>query len=285
MGEPRKQWVRDGRTFVATESPRANRLPAGLYDVGHNSQIGTYLQLTKMRDEPLLRFPDSPTDEVLKDIEGFWASADKFAEHEFPHKRGILMHGPPGSGKTCTTQLIARGVIEQDGVVIMWSNRFLGGYRLLRYVEPERPVVVMMEDIDSILEASDESAVLNVLDGAERMHRVVFVATTNYMEKLQARVTNRPSRFDRRIEMPHPGREGRRMYLETLMKPQDEGLVDLDRWARDTEGFSMAHLKELFVGVALLGNPYDVWLKQLKEMSEKLNSTQYGKQNFMGQYA
>lgn len=279
----KKQWVRDGRTFVATESPRSNRLPAGLYDVGHNNQLGTYLQLTKMRDEPLLRFPNSPTDEVLKDIEGFWASAKAFEDHDFPHKRGILMHGPPGSGKTCTTQLIARGVIDQDGVVIMWSNRFLGGYRLLRYVEPERPVVVMMEDIDSILENSDESAVLNVLDGAERMHRVVFVATTNYMEKLQARVSNRPSRFDRRILMPHPTREGRRMYLETLIKPQDDK-VDLDQWAADTEGFSMAHLKELFVGVQLLGNPYKVWLKQLREMQEKVNSTQYENQAFMGQY-
>jgi len=279
----KRQWVRDGSTFVATESPRANRLPAGLYDVGHNNQIGVYLQLTKMRDEPLLRFPNSPTDEVLTDIEGFWANAKAFEDHEFPHKRGILMHGPAGSGKTCTTQLIARGVIAQDGIVIMWSNRFLGGYRLLRYVEPNRPVVVMMEDIDSILENSDESAVMNVLDGAERMHRVVFVATTNYMEKLLPRVSNRPSRFDRRILMPHPNREGRKMYLETLLKPGDEK-VDVERWAADTDGFSMAHMKELFVGVQLLGNPYEVWLQQLKDMATKAASTDYLEQSFMGQY-
>ncbi len=283
MKKDARQWVSsDGGIYQVTEAPRVPRLPAGMYDVGYSMQNGTFLQKADMRKDPLIRFPGSPTDDVLNDIEVFWERAEAFKAHEIPHKRGILLHGPPGSGKTCAIQLIARGVVERGGIVIMWNNRFLGGYRLVRFVEPDRHIVVMMEDLDNILSNNDESDVLNILDGAENMHRVVFVSSTNYMERLEERVANRPSRFDRRVLIPHPNEEGRRMYLETLLRPGDT--LDVAKYAKDTDGFSMAHIKELFVGTVLLGNDYDRWLKQLQRMQDKIKSTDYSEWD-RGQYA
>jgi SpoVK/Ycf46/Vps4 family AAA+-type ATPase len=227
------------------------------------------------RTDKLLRFPHAEVDTVLREIEIFWQREAVFQEFNLPYKRGILMYGPPGSGKTSALQLVARDVVDRGGIVLIWdTGLFTSAYRQIRAVQPETPIVVLMEDLDAILEGRIESAVLNVLDGAEEMHKVVFVATTNYPEKLGARIINRPSRFDKRIRVGHPDEVGRRMYLESLVEGHPELEIDLDLYIKDTAGMSIAHLKELFVATVLIGVPYLDALKHLRAMHlDKASST------------
>jgi SpoVK/Ycf46/Vps4 family AAA+-type ATPase len=248
-----------------------------MYDLTMNREGQVFWMPTPHRDDDILRFPDAPIDEVVAELERFWDRAALFAEHGLPHKRGILLHGPPGSGKSCTLLLIARDVIARGGLVVQFTNAgvFLSAYRGLRSVQPDTPVVVLMEDLDEILgpeamPGNDQSRILNMLDGAERMHRVVFVATTNYPERLGPRVVNRPSRFDRRILVPHPGAESRRMYLKSLLRDGDG--ADLEQLVKGSEGMSLAHCKELFVSTVLLGNSFDETVKMLRAMRERPSS-------------
>jgi ATP-dependent 26S proteasome regulatory subunit len=244
-------------------------LPPGLYDT-IVTNAGLFFSRSDESDRDILRFPDAPIDTVVAEIERFWDRHDLFRAHGMPHKRGILLYGPPGSGKTCTIQLIARDVIERGGVVFTYSDAFANAYHQLRSVEEDRPLVVLMEDLDSIITPHNESRILNVLDGIGEMTRVVFVASTNYPEKLGPRITNRPSRFDRKVLVGHPGPDSRRMYLDSLKLEVDD--FDIDQWVKDTDGFSLAHLKELFVSVLILGNEYTVALKELAAMREAVKS-------------
>jgi len=241
-------------------------LPPGIYDLAVANGQTVFIPVQSRTDD-LIRFPSSATDAVVAEIEAFWQREDRFREHGLPYKRGILLYGPPGSGKSCTLQLIERDVIARGGVCLIFQSPsvFLNCYRVFRMVEPDTPVVVVMEDLDAILERQNESSVLNLLDGAEQVDRVVFLATTNYPEKLSARITNRPSRFDRRYKIPHPADAARELYLESLLHGED---VDVAKWVRDTRGMSLAHLKELFVGTVLIGTPYNEVLGALREMSE-----------------
>ena len=131
-------------------------------------------------------------------------------------------------------------------------------------------------DIDAILEMYNESEVLNLLDGLDQVENIVSLATTNYPERLGARVINRPSRFDKRFKIPYPSAEARRVYFEKLFKDVDikESGIDLDKWVEDTENFSIAHMKELFVAVFILGDDYDHAIETLESMSEKISSDQ-----------
>lgn len=179
------------------------------------------------------------------------------------------------SGKSCTVQLIIKDVIDREGIVIKFNHPglFVAGVRALREIQPETPVVVIMEDIDAILENYCESNVLNILDGCEQIDKMVFLATTNYPERLGARIINRPSRFDKRFKIGHPNAESRRLYFESLMKGNMRDLdVDLEEWIRDTKGFSLAHLKELFVAVCILGDDYKATIRTLESMKEKVSS-------------
>jgi ATP-dependent 26S proteasome regulatory subunit len=197
------------------------------------------------------------------------------------YKRGICLWGPPGSGKTCTVQLIVKDVTEnRDGICVIFSHPrlFLSGMRILRQIHPDKKVVVLMEDLDSIIEQHDESEVLNILDGVNAFEDVVFLATTNYPEKLGHRIINRPSRFDKRIKIDFPNEECREIYLNTLLTKQEikENKIDIKKWVEDTMGFSMAHLKELFVAHVILGDEYEEALNNLKRMKSHISSEDSG---------
>lgn len=268
------QWsTSDSKRFIPTSRTQAELTP-GVYDILHSNTVGTYFEKIPVLTVGLLRFPETNSERVVSEIQSFWKREHLFREYKLTYKRGIILWGPPGSGKSCTIQLIMRDVVDRGGVVIKFTHPslFLEGIRKFREIQPDTPIVVLMEDIDSIIENYSESEVLNILDGVNQVEKVVFLATTNYPEKL-ARIINRPSRFDKRIKISHPNAESRRMYLDFVIGGPDkvkELKIDLDQWVEDTENFSLAHLKELFTAVVILGDSYDDAIEALSLMKEDM---------------
>jgi SpoVK/Ycf46/Vps4 family AAA+-type ATPase len=220
--------------------------------------------------DKLLRLPDSRSDDVVAEIQKFWTLKDKFNRYGFSHKRGILLWGPPGSGKTCTISIVMNEMVDAGGIVVLGNDVAPSAlaYMLgrLREVEPNRPCVVVLEDIDTIIQVFGESQVLSLLDGESQIANVVYLATTNYPERLDGRIVNRPSRFDRIVKIDTPNKAARLMYLESRDLEIDK--EELNRWAEETDGFSIAHLRELIVGVLVLGSTFDVELRRLRTMAK-----------------
>jgi len=186
------------------------------------------------------------------------------------------------SGKSCTLQFIMKNVIEDlKGIVIIFDapTLFIQGMRALRQIQKDVPVVAIMEDLDSILEYYSESSVLNILDGINQVESCIFLATTNYPEKLGARVINRPSRFDKRFKIGFPSAEARLIYFQHLFAKLPDHGENLNRWVKDSEGFSMAHMKELFVAVKILGDDYEEAVEILQSMQEQISSERDGDGN------
>jgi hypothetical protein len=270
------QWTTgDGKRFIPAGTTK-EELPPAVYEIHHSACLGLYFQKILVRTEGLLRFPQTNSERVLKEIETFWDRENLFSEFAIAYKRGIILWGPPGGGKTCTVNLIMKDVVDRKGVVIKFTNPglFTEGMRVLREIQPTTPIVVLMEDIDSIIEHYEESPVLNILDGVDSIHKVVFLATTNYPELLGPRIINRPSRFDKRFKIPYPNAESRTMYFKHLCgtKKPEELKIDIKKWVKDTEDFSIAHLKELFVAVIILGDDYAEALENLNHMKENISS-------------
>jgi len=277
------QWSTHGTGVFIPTATSVPKLSPGYYAIRQSDAIGIFFDKRDIKTEKVLRFPDSDSINVVKEIEKFWEREHLFNEYSLAFKRGILLWGPPGSGKTCTIQLIMEDVIQRGGVVLEFCNPYLfnPAFSIYREIEPNTPCVVLMEDIDSILEEYSESNVLNILDGVGHMNKVVFLATTNYPERLGARIVNRPSRFDKRIKINHPNAKSRKMYFEHLFNSGNgtgEKLrqkCNLKQWIKDTDGFSIAHLKELFIAVTIIGDDYSNALSTLKSMKDHLDS-KYG---------
>jgi hypothetical protein len=274
-----KQWTTgDGLDFRPAGNTMPN-LPPGYYECKFSPMSGYYLSSIPIRTTDLIRFPETSISSVVGEIKKFWTKEDDFRRAGLTFKRGLLLYGPPGTGKSCTIQLAIADVHERGGVAIKLEDPdfFLECVRMFRAVQPTTPLVVVMEDLDALLERYSQTSILNLLDGVEGLEWVVFLATTNYPEKLGARIINRPSRFDRRFEVPALGEKSRAIYLKHLFgKYRPENDIDIDKWVADTEGMSVSHLKELFVGVMILEDDYEEVTQMLRDMQdERPESNEY----------
>lgn len=267
------QWTTPDDTHYLPAGRVVKQLPPGYYDICE-SMSGIFLKKKPTKDEALIRFPDASSDAVIEEIQKFWNMEKSFREDKIPYKRGIMLYGPPGSGKTCTIRLAVEDLVaKQKGVVIDFpgARLFREGYELIRGIHTTMPIITLMEDIDAVLARYNESEVLNLLDGMYGIDKMIFLATTNYPERLGSRIMNRPSRFDKRIFIGMPSEVARETYLRTKLKSVDEA----KKWAKDTDGFSIAHLKELYVAHKILGDSYDQALKTLRKMKNSTKSSDF----------
>jgi len=268
------QWSTSDDIHFLPTPKTVQHLTPGTYDIKINQTNGLYFEKIPVVTTGLIQFPDTNSEKIVNEIQKFWEREEIFRSYNIGYQRGIMLYGPPGSGKSSTIQLVMEDVIARNGVVINFVDPtvFIAGVRKFRDIQPTTPLVVLMEDIDSIIEINSESEVLNVLDGVNRIDKVVFLATTNYPEILGDRIINRPSRFDKRFKLGHPNAESRRIYFSFVIGGEEKIKdlnINLDQWVEDTENFSIAHLKELFVAVVILGDSYESALETLTAMREE----------------
>ena len=258
-------------------TPTIKTLPPNIYRIMSNPNA-TWFQPHEVITDELLRLPDSKSDEVIAEIEKFWTLKEKFLRYGFSHRRGIMLWGPPGSGKTATISIACKDMVKKGGIVVLGDchpNTLATMLHNLRTIEPDRPVTVLLEDIDTIIRNHGESEVLSLLDGEYTINNVVYIATTNYPENLDGRVINRPSRFDRIVKIDMPNGPARKLYLESR---GIEG--DVDKWVELTSGFSIAHIKELIIGVCCFGNKLEDEVKRLSAMRHTPKSSDGAKVGF-----
>lgn len=267
------QWsISDDTIFIPTRKT-IKALPPNYYNICEANDVGIYFEKLPINGEDIISFPHTKTDEILKEISNFWEKEQIFKDFKLTFARGQLIYGPPGSGKSFLLRAIADDVIKRKGIVIKFDNPylFISGIRLLREIQPNTPIVVLMEDIDSLIRNYSETMILNILDGVDKFDKIVYMATTNYPELLGQRIVNRPSRFDKRWKIGFPTEYSREIYFKHLIQDRDLK-INISQWVEDTKGFTFAHLRELFVAVVILDNDYDTALNTLKSMKSVVSS-------------
>jgi len=258
----KKYIVKDNTFQPVGEVVTEPTIPPGIYQIGRNMQ-GIFFEQHDMNTDEILRFEDSRYNKILEEIDKFWGLKDDYKGLGFTHKRGVLLYGVPGSGKSCLLKLAMEDSIKKGNVVLIAKEGRLltDSLGLIKDIEKDRKILCVMEDIDEIVRYGEHS-ILELFDGENQMDNVLFLGTTNYIEKLPARIL-RPSRFDRKIEIDNPPVNGRIAYLESKLKGQ-KTTKEIKALAEKTDGFSFAQLRELLVGAFCLKQDVDEVIGRLK---------------------
>jgi len=226
-----------------------------LKEIGEGNAWEELVLPQTLRDEIELH-----TLELIKD-------AERYARYGVPLKRGILLHGPPGTGKT----MIGRALAQQAGCTFIYvtasqvheSSYVRGIYALARRLSP---TIVFFEDLDLYAASRHSSGNTEVLaellaglDGLESSEGVITIATTNDIGVIEPALKDRPNRFDLVLEVPPFDAELRMLFLGKWVERNNVRINNVEEvaksWKTDMTGAQMQELCRSAIIEALARNP------------------------------
>ena len=264
-------WIEEGKTIrPSTNVKLLKSLKPGVYKSSWNRDFGYFCEKLSVKSDELYAFSDGLMDSLISEVNNFWDKKDIYSNNNFAHKRGILLEGTPGCGKSSLITLLSNEIIKRNGIVFIISNikefeNYVEFLRIgLREIEANTPIISVIEDIDMYEQVQVQ--LLDFLDGKMSINHHIVIATTNNSEEIEDTIL-RPSRLDLRIEMKPPTKEIRKEFLEkkNISKELVNDLVN------KSDGFSFAELKELFISVVLLDYSVEDAVFKIKNPKEKKN--------------
>ena len=235
--------------------------------------------------------------EVQEAVEDPLTQPERFETVGVEPPSGVLLHGPPGTGKTMLAKAVAN---QTDATFIKMAGselvrKFIGeGSRMVRdlfeLAAEREPSIIFIDEIDAVASKRTDSKtsgdaevqrtmmqLLSEMDGFEDRGEVRLMAATNRFDMLD-RAILRPGRFDRLIEVPNPDQEARaeilRIHSESMNLADD---VDFAVLAGETEGFNGAQLESLTTEAGMFAIREDretVTMADFRDAAEKLEAAE-----------
>jgi hypothetical protein len=238
-------------------------IPPGMYNfVEVDGDV--YLSTAIADTTDYIDLNNNPAAKLSIDVATFFENSEIYKDLKISKKRGSLLYGPPGNGKSReilrASQVFLQKCPNGIGLSINTMNEvwFLAH---LRKEKKETPLFVVFEELTNFTDGREElhTKLLNMLDGSEGIDNIYMVATTNYPKRLSQNITNRPGRFHNIIDVPNPTEALRREFLSKFVTEEHVNRI----MPNTTDDFSIAHLKEVIVYAQLYKVSYHEAVKKV----------------------
>jgi AAA+ superfamily predicted ATPase len=277
--------------FVSEEKEELIQAKPGLFRI-EVSNFEAKLIPTEFINEPLLE-EYIHTEEVSTKIDKFFNKIDVYKEFGVFPKRGCLLYGSQGTGKT---RIITKAVNKylQDGktFVLVWNTDKYEARHMksllqsISYDPSIEKMILVAEDIGGVEyngggKLPSQSSMLSLLDNVERTFTLptLILATTNFPESLLENLTNRPQRFDDVIKVGNPSSEFRAKFLEFFSKNQateeDAAEIRLKKY----NDLSVAHIKEIVIRSKIYDITMAESMKQVLAQSSKAKKDDFSEES------
>ena len=188
---------------------------------------------------------------IERNVVRFHKSREQLRSLGLPLQRGVLLYGPPGTGKTYTCQYLYHR-LKPITMIVVAGKGLTEVKSICNFARTMQPSIVILEDVDLIfasreinLYSTGLGEMMDELDGFQKDDAVMFVLTTNAIERLEEAIKDRPGRIAQCVFFGPPTQELREKYLTRFLDRYDTSQLAIPRVARIADGGSQAFLQEL----------------------------------------
>lgn len=266
----KRTWIKDDDEWSLNKRlHRHDTLKPAIYNIVF-SLAGWYLKPVTPKHDTIIE--TGICSRICADMDRFWAAKDTYTKFGFLHKRGVLMIGYPGTGKTMSAMLLARHIVEHGGVAIITpqdtdylrhTSRVCAD---IRETNPDLALMLLLEDVETYYDGEPEQ-LLSLLDGQHQVGNIIYAATTNFPDKLDERLLDRPGRFDDIVWVGEPEAAVRRAYLASVLPSDSHNHID--RMVGLSEGFLLSHLREMIALTFVMGRTPEEAAATIRAVQER----------------
>jgi hypothetical protein len=194
-------------------------LPAGAYHASMTSMGEIFFVPVAVTEEKLVDL-DTPTAvHVKREIRDFFNPeiTERLRAARLKHRRGVILHGNAGTGKTSLVRAMFTDLITHGAVVLIEPDiRYVARKYIpaIRLIDPTRPIVLVFDEFHRTVQSNSHGLLL-LLDGLTSPDHVMIIGTTNYMANIPRTLCQRPSRFSLVLEVPALPESARYVYVQT----------------------------------------------------------------------
>lgn len=261
--------------YIDDSKVRDHKIKPGIWSIKYVNGDLDLVETSFTNDEILETYVS--TKGVTDKINHFFNKLDIYKELgiEVP-RRGVLLFGPQGTGKTCIiNKIIKERSTDKETSIVYWNTAQFDASDIKTFLKSIdysniKKFILIVEDIGGIeideTRIPSDSSLLSILDNQEKIFTAptMIIATTNFPEAFLGNITNRPQRFDDKIEVGYPTAEARSELFKFVGKQyvssEDLELIKQNKYSK----FSPAHLREIVIRSRL----YD---KTIKESMEEIH--------------